>query len=179
LSGKDRSGQNEKDSELALQAFRALGLVVLRRVDVLLSCRDRFRARSEHDPRLTETSLLPKRGACVRNHYSIFAFVSSNVAREKGARWTMRPTARTRARNRRLSSFRQRRQHTCSTLKVPPRRRVPAPHRPTALVFSKIALVILLAGGIYVGARVAAKRFFIDQPGTSKLSNDAECSCFM
>jgi cell division septal protein FtsQ len=38
------------------------------------------------------------------------------------------------------------------------------------VVFSKIALVTLLAGGIYVGGRVAAKRFFIDNPDY-KLSN--------
>jgi cell division septal protein FtsQ len=82
----------------------------------------------------------------------------------------MRRQQRTRARNRRLSSFRQRRQQHLLDVKVRSRKAVQHRNRRLLVVFSKIALVILLAGGIYVGARVAAKRFFIDNPDY-KLSN--------
>src|SRR5438874_11345928 len=75
-----------------------------------------------------------------------------------------------RARNQRLSSFRQRRQQHLLDVKVRSRKAVQHRNRRLLVVFSKIALVILLAGGIYVRARVAAKRFFIDNPDY-KLSN--------
>src|SRR5881396_2016486 len=82
----------------------------------------------------------------------------------------MKRQKRPRARNQRLSSFRQRRQQHLLDVKVRSRRAVQHRNRRLLVVFSKIALVILLAGGIYVGARVAAKRFFIDNPDY-KLSN--------
>src|SRR5437879_3673537 len=82
----------------------------------------------------------------------------------------MRRQKRPRARNQRLSSFRQRRQQHLLDVKVRSRKAVQHRNRRLLVVFSKIALVILLAGGIYVGARVAAKRFFIDNPDY-KLSN--------
>jgi len=82
----------------------------------------------------------------------------------------MRRQKRPGARNQRLSSFRQRRQQHLLDVKVRSRRAVQHRNRRLLVVFSKIALVILLAGGIYVGARVAAKRFFIDNPDY-KLSN--------
>ncbi len=82
----------------------------------------------------------------------------------------MRRQKRPRARNQRLSSFRQRRQQHLLDVKVRSHRAVQHRNRRLLVVFSKIALVILLAGGIYVGARVAAKRFFIDNPDY-KLSN--------
>src|SRR5216110_3679635 len=82
----------------------------------------------------------------------------------------MRRQKRPGARNQRLSSFRQRRQQHLLDVKVRSRRAVQHRNRRLLVVFSKIALVILLAGGIYVGARVAAKRFFIDNPDY-KLNN--------
>ena len=82
----------------------------------------------------------------------------------------MRRQKRPGARNQRLSSFRQRRQQHLLDVKVRSRKAVQHRNRRLLVVFSKIALVILLAGGIYVGARVAAKRFFIDNPDY-KLSN--------
>src|SRR5438309_3104617 len=82
----------------------------------------------------------------------------------------MRRQKRPRARNQRLSSFRQRRQQHLLDVKVRSRKAVQHRNRRLLVVFSKIALVILLAGGIYVGVRVAAKRFFIDNPDY-KLSN--------
>ena len=82
----------------------------------------------------------------------------------------MKRQKRPRARNQRLSSFRQRRQQHLLDVKVRSRKAVQHRNRRLLVVFSKIALVILLAGGIYVGARVAAKRFFIDNPDY-KLSN--------
>src|SRR5216110_1576345 len=82
----------------------------------------------------------------------------------------MRRQKRPGARNQRLSSFRQRRQQHLLDVKVRSRRAVQHRNRRLLVVFSKIALVILLAGGLYVGARVAAKRFFIDNPDY-KLNN--------
>ncbi len=82
----------------------------------------------------------------------------------------MKRQKRPRARNQRLSSFRQRRQQHLLDVKVRSRKAVQHRNRRLLVVFSKIALVILLAGGIYVGVRVAAKRFFIDNPDY-KLSN--------
>jgi len=69
-----------------------------------------------------------------------------------------------RARNQRLSSFRQRRQQHLLDVKVRSRKAVQHRNRKVLVVFSKIALVLALLGGIYVGARLAAKRFFIDNP---------------
>jgi cell division septal protein FtsQ len=76
----------------------------------------------------------------------------------------MRRQQRPRARNRRLSTFRQRRQQHLLDVKVRSRSAVQHRNRKLLVAFSKVALVIALAFGIYVGARAAAKRFFIDNP---------------
>ena len=76
----------------------------------------------------------------------------------------MRRQQRPRARNQRVSSFRQRRQQHLLDVKVRSRKAVQYRNRKFLVVFSKIALVIALIAGIYVGGRVAAKRFFIDNP---------------
>jgi cell division septal protein FtsQ len=82
----------------------------------------------------------------------------------------MRRQQRSRARNRRLSTFRQRRQQHLLDVKVRSRSAVQHRNRKLLVAFSKIALVIALAAGIYVGALAAAKRFFIDNPDY-KLTN--------
>src|SRR5580693_9782942 len=82
----------------------------------------------------------------------------------------MRRKQRPRARNRRLSSFRQRRQQHLLDVKVRSRKAVAHRNRRVLVVFSKIVLVIALLSGIYVGARFAAKRFFLENPDY-KLSN--------
>jgi cell division septal protein FtsQ len=74
----------------------------------------------------------------------------------------MRRQQRPRARNRRLSSFRQRRQQHLLDVKVRSRKAVAHRNRRVLVVFSKIVLVIALLSGIYVGARFAAKRFFLE-----------------
>lgn len=76
----------------------------------------------------------------------------------------MRRQQRPRARNRRVSSFRQRRQQHLLDVKVRSRKAIQHRNRKFLVVFSKIALVIALISAIYIGARVAAKRFFIDNP---------------
>jgi len=76
----------------------------------------------------------------------------------------MRRQQRPRARNQRVSSFRQRRQQHLLDVKVRSRKAVQHRNRKFLVVVSKIALVIALLAAIYVGARVAAKRFFIDNP---------------
>ena len=82
----------------------------------------------------------------------------------------MRRQQRPRVRNRRLSSFRQRRQQHLLDVKVRSRKAVAHRNRRVLVVFSKIALVIALISGIYVGARFATKRFFLDNPDY-KLTN--------
>jgi cell division septal protein FtsQ len=82
----------------------------------------------------------------------------------------MRRQQRPRVRNKRLSSFRQRRQQHLLDVKVRSRKAVAHRNRRVLVVFSKIALVIALLSGVYVGARFAAKRFFLDNPDY-KLSN--------
>jgi cell division septal protein FtsQ len=76
----------------------------------------------------------------------------------------MRRQKRPRARNRRLSTFRQRRQQHLLDVKVRSRKAVQHRNRKALVVFSKLALVIALVFAIYLGGRVAAKRFFIDNP---------------
>jgi len=76
----------------------------------------------------------------------------------------MRRQQRPRARNQRVSSFRQRRQQHLLDVKVRSRKAVQYRNRKFLVLFSKIALVIALIAAIYVGARVAAKLFFIDNP---------------
>ncbi len=76
----------------------------------------------------------------------------------------MRRQQRPRARNQRVSSFRQRRQQHLLDVKVRSRKAVQHRNRKFLVVFSKIALVIALIAVIYVSGRVAAKRFFIDNP---------------
>ena len=82
----------------------------------------------------------------------------------------MRRQQRPRARNRRVSTFRQRRQQHLLDVKVRSRTALQHRNRKFLVFFSKIALTIALAFGLYVGARVAAKRFFIDNPDY-KLAN--------
>jgi len=62
--------KTKKIQELALQAFRALGLVVYGRVDVLLSgAGDPFVLEVNTIPGMTETSLLPEAAAAVGINY--------------------------------------------------------------------------------------------------------------
>src|SRR2546423_6622544 len=74
----------------------------------------------------------------------------------------MKRQKRPRARNQRLSSFRQRRQQHLLDVKVRSRKAVQYRNRRLLVFFSKIALVIAIVGGIYLGGRTAAKRLFID-----------------
>jgi cell division protein FtsQ len=82
----------------------------------------------------------------------------------------MRRQQRPRARNRRLSSFRQRRQQHLLDVKVRSRKAVAHRNRRVLIVFSKLAIAIAIIAGVYIGARFAAKRFFLDNPDY-KLSN--------
>ena len=64
------AGKTKKVQELALQAFRALGLVVYGRVDVLLSgAGDPFVLEVNTIPGMTETSLLPEAAAAAGINY--------------------------------------------------------------------------------------------------------------
>jgi cell division septal protein FtsQ len=76
----------------------------------------------------------------------------------------MRRQQKPRARNRRVSSFRQRRQQHLLDVKVRSRSAIQHRNRKVLVLFSKIALVIALSAAIYVGGRIAAKRFFLDNP---------------
>src|SRR5437868_8371315 len=83
------------------------------------------------------------------------------IARENGARRTMR-RQKPRARNRRVSTFRQRRQQHLLDVKVRSRTALQHRNRRFLVFFSKLALIVALVFGIYVGARIATKRIFID-----------------
>jgi cell division septal protein FtsQ len=76
----------------------------------------------------------------------------------------MRRQQKPRARNRRVSSFRQRRQQHLLDVKVRSRSAIQHRNRKVLVLFSKIVLVIALSAAIYVGGRIAAKRFFLDNP---------------
>ena len=82
----------------------------------------------------------------------------------------MRRQQRPRARNRRLSTFRQRRQQHLLDVKVRSRKAVQHRNRRVLVGFSKIALMVALISSIYIGGRMAAKRFFLDNPDY-KLTN--------
>jgi len=76
----------------------------------------------------------------------------------------MRRQQRPRARNRRVSTFRQRRQQHLLDVKVRSRKAIQHRNRKVFVFFSKIALLVALGSALYVGGRVAAKRFFLDNP---------------
>src|SRR5437879_9083654 len=76
----------------------------------------------------------------------------------------MRRQKRPRARNQRLSSFRQRRQQHLLDVKVRSRSAIQHRNRKFLVLFSKIALAIALSAALYIGGRIAAKRFFLDNP---------------
>jgi len=82
----------------------------------------------------------------------------------------MRRQQRPRVRNRRVSSFRQRRQQHLLDVKVRSRSAIQHRNRKFLVFSSKIALVIALSAALYIGGRIAAKRFFLDN-ADYKLSN--------
>jgi len=71
---------------------------------------------------------------------------------------------RPRTRNLRVSNRRQRRQQHLLDVKVRSRKAVQHRNRRVLVFLSKIALVIGLAAGIYLGAVAGARRFFFDNP---------------
>lgn len=71
---------------------------------------------------------------------------------------------RSRPRNRRVSNLRQRRKQHLLDVKVRSRSATQHRNRRVLVVLSKIALVLVLSFGVYLGAREGAKRFFFDNP---------------
>jgi cell division septal protein FtsQ len=71
---------------------------------------------------------------------------------------------RSRPRNRRVSNLRQRRQQHLLDVKVRSRSATQHRNRRVLVIASKLALVIALCLGIYLGAREGAKRLFFDNP---------------
>jgi len=86
----------------------------------------------------------------------------------------MRRKQRPRVRNRRLSSFRERRQQHLLDVKVRSRKAVQHRNRRLLVLFSKIALVIVLIAGIFLGTRAAAKRLFLENPDYQLSTIDAQ-----
>jgi cell division septal protein FtsQ len=68
------------------------------------------------------------------------------------------------SRNQRLSSWRQRRQQHLLDVTVRSRKAVRQRNRRALVWISKVALVIGLCTGVYLGAREAARRFFFENP---------------
>jgi cell division protein FtsQ len=71
---------------------------------------------------------------------------------------------RPRARNLRVSNRHQRRQQHLLDVKVRSRKAVQHRNRRLLVFLSKIALVMALGVGIYIGARAGARRFFFENP---------------
>src|SRR5260370_1189802 len=81
------AGKEKKVQELALQAFRALGLVVYGRVDVLLSgTGDPFVLEVNTIPGMTETSLLPEAAAAAGINYIALSLRIIELSRARRAR---------------------------------------------------------------------------------------------
>ncbi len=71
---------------------------------------------------------------------------------------------RPRTRNLRVSNRRQRRQQHLLDVKVRSRKAVQHRNRRVLVFLSKIALVMALGAGIYIGARAGARRLFFENP---------------
>jgi cell division septal protein FtsQ len=69
-----------------------------------------------------------------------------------------------RSRNFRVSNRRQRRQQHLLDVTVRTRKAIQHRNRRLLVFLSKIALTIALGGGLYLGARAGARRFFFDNP---------------
>src|SRR5450755_3659286 len=69
-----------------------------------------------------------------------------------------------RAGNRRLSTWRQRKQQHLLDVNVRARRASHHRNRRILVAVSKVALVIAVCAGLYYGARTALSRFFFDNP---------------
>jgi len=76
----------------------------------------------------------------------------------------MKRPNRSRARNRRVSNWRQRRKQHLLDVKVRSRTATQQRNRRVLIVFSQLALVIGLGVALYLGAREGAKRFFFQHP---------------
>jgi len=75
-----------------------------------------------------------------------------------------RPSQRPRLRNQRLSNLRQRRRQHLLDVKVRSQKATRHRNRRFLVLFSKLALLIAVGGGIYLGAREGARRFFLENP---------------
>jgi hypothetical protein len=75
-----------------------------------------------------------------------------------------RTQQRPRARNRRFSNRRQRRQQHLLDVRVRSRKAIRHRNRRFLVFFSKVALTIALGAGIYVGVREGARRLFYENP---------------
>jgi cell division septal protein FtsQ len=74
------------------------------------------------------------------------------------------PRKRSRPRNQRVSNTRQRRRQHLLDVKIRSRTATQHRNRRVLVFFAKVALVLALAFGAYVGVRKAASRFFFDNP---------------
>jgi cell division protein FtsQ len=81
---------------------------------------------------------------------------------------------RARPRNQRVSNFRQRRQQHLLDVKVRSRTAAQYRNRRVIVLISKVALVIAVIAGIYVGALQAARRFFLENPDYNLTRIEAE-----
>ena len=76
----------------------------------------------------------------------------------------MKRPNRSRARNRRVSNWRQRRKQHLLDVKVRSRTATQQRNRHVLIVFSQLALVIGLGVALYLGGREGARRFFFENP---------------
>ena len=140
LPGENRSGQDERNSGAGAAAFRALGLVVYGRVDVLLSRYGRtVCARSKHDSRNDGGELAARSGCGCRNQLcrSLPAHHRAFSARTERSR-QMRRADSARPRNQRVSNVRQRRQQHLLDVKVRSRKATQHRNRGSLSVLSRV-----------------------------------------
>src|SRR5438128_8756832 len=71
---------------------------------------------------------------------------------------------RARPRNRRVSSWRQRRQQHLLDVKVRSRTATQHRNRKIVVAISKVALSVVIIGALYLGVREGARRFFFANP---------------
>jgi cell division protein FtsQ len=97
----------------------------------------------------------------------------AELARGPGTRTVMK-RARNRPRNRRVSSWRQRRQQHLLDVKVRSRKATQQRARRSLMFVAKTLFVVALCAAIYFGAREAARRFFFQNPDYQLRTIEAE-----
>src|SRR6266404_7437126 len=166
LSGENRSEENEADSGPSCARASRTGLAGLfaRRCDFVRK-RRAVRAGSEHDSGNDRSEFVTGSGRgrwnqlcrSLRAHHR-------TLARQDEERRPMKRQNRSRARNRRVSNRRQRRQQHLLDVKVRSRTATQHRNRRVLVFVSQFGLVIGLCVALYFGVREGARKLFFENP---------------